>query len=246
MSFWKIARRPKWIAALILALAIAGGFAALGQWQLSRSIESGADTVVTETVVPLSTVAAPQQPVFDEGYRLVSTDTEFVPGDYLVLSDRLDVAGPGYWVVGHALVPGGASLAVALGWTGSEDAAASAIATLERDAPTSIVGRYLPSEAPTESDFEAGQRSALAVPELINVWSEAPDGVFGGYLIAGEPVAGLQAIDAPAPSSEVSLNLLNVFYAVEWVVFAGFAVFLWYRLVKDELEAEAEASENVD
>lgn len=246
MSFWSIARRPKWIAALILALAIAGGFAALGQWQLSRSVEGGADTTVTETVVPLSSVAEPQQPVFDEGYRLVSTGTEFVAGDYIVLSDRLDVAGPGYWVVGHALVPGGASLAVALGWTGSADAAASAIAALEHDAPTSVEGRYLPSESPAESDFEAGRRSTLAVPELINLWAEAPDGVFGGYLIAGEPVAGLQAIDAPVPSSEVSLNLLNIFYAIEWVVFAGFAVFLWVRLVRDELEAEAEAAGNVD
>jgi surfeit locus 1 family protein len=246
LSFWIIARRPKWIGALILALAIAAGFAALGQWQFSRSIESGADTVLTETVVPLASVAEPQEPVFDEGYRLVSTETEFVAEDYLVLSDRLDVAGAGYWVVGHAVVPGGASLAVALGWTSSEDAAASAIESLERDAPLSIAGRYLPSEAPIESDFEAGRRSALAVPELINLWATPPDGVFGGYLIAGEPVAGLQVIDAPAPSGEVSLNLLNIFYAVEWVVFAGFAVFLWYRLVKDELEAEEERAGNVD
>jgi surfeit locus 1 family protein len=29
-----------------------------------------------------------------------------------------------------------------------------------------------------------------------------------------------------------------VFYAVEWVVFAGFAVFLWYRLVRDAVERE--------
>ncbi|MFZ2964940.1 MAG: SURF1 family cytochrome oxidase biogenesis protein [Rhodoglobus sp.] len=243
MSFFTVARRPKWIAALILALAVAGGFAALGQWQLSRSIEGGADTAVTETVVPLSSVAEPQQPVLDEGYRLVSTDTEFVAGDYIVLSDRRDMAGPGYWVVGHALVPGGASLAVALGWAGSADAAASAIASLEHDAPESVEGRYLPSEAPTESDFEAGQRSALAVPELINLWAEPPQGVYGGYLIAGEPVAGLQAIDAPAPSDEVSLNLLNIFYAVEWVVFAGFAVFLWYRLVMDVVDEEGEGAD---
>lgn len=241
-----MARRPKWIAALILALAVAGAFAALGQWQLERSVESGADTAVTETVVPLESVAEPQQPVFDEGYRLVSTEVAFVPGDFVVLSDRIDVEGTGYWVVGHAVVPDGASLAVALGWAASADAAASAIVQLEGDAPTRVAGRYLPSEAPIESDFEADRRSALAVPELINVWHQAPDGVYGGFLIAGDPVAGLLAIDAPPPSSEVSLNLLNIFYAVEWVVFAGFAVFLWYRLVRDAVEAEEEARENVD
>lgn len=246
MSFWSIARRPKWIGALILSLAVAGAFAALGQWQLERSIESGADTEVTETVVPLESVAEPQQPVLEEGYRLVSTEVDFVPGDFVVLSDRNDVQGIGYWVVGHAVVPDGASLAVALGWASSADAAASAIEALERDAPTHLTGRYLPSEAPTESDFEAGQHSALAVSELINGWSQEPDGVYGGYLVADEAVAGLQTIDAPPPSSEVSLNLLNIFYAVEWVVFAGFAVFLWYRLVRDVVEAEEDAAENVD
>ena len=34
------------------------------------------------------------------------------------------------------------------------------------------------------------------------------------------------------------MNWLNVFYALEWVVFAGFAVFLWFRLVKDAVERE--------
>jgi hypothetical protein len=29
-----------------------------------------------------------------------------------------------------------------------------------------------------------------------------------------------------------------VFYAAEWVIFAGFAVFLWWRLVRDEWEKE--------
>lgn len=243
MSFWSVARRPKWIAALILALGIAAGFAALGQWQLSRSIEGGEPAFDTERVVPLDSVAEPQQPVRQEGYRLVSAEVSFVPGDYVVLADRIDVAGSGYWVVGHGVVPGGASLAVALGWTPDRDAAASVISDLESNAPERVQGRYLPSEAPTESDFEAGERSALAVSELINLWAEPPQGVYGGYLIADQPPAGLERIDAPAPSTEVSLNLLNVFYAAEWVIFAGFAVFLWYRLVRDQVELEAEGAD---
>ncbi|KZX22122.1 hypothetical protein [Rathayibacter tanaceti] len=40
--------------------------------------------------------------------------------------------------------------------------------------------------------------------------------------------------------SDVSLNWLNVFYAIEWVVFAGFALYLWFRLVRDAWEREAE------
>ena len=44
-TMWQIARRPRWIGALILSLAIAASFAALGQWQLSRSLEGGEITV---------------------------------------------------------------------------------------------------------------------------------------------------------------------------------------------------------
>lgn len=238
---WQVARRPRWIGALILALAIAAGFAALGQWQLARSFESAAPPdVATETVVDLDAVVQPQQPVPDAATgQLVRFEAEWVPGDYVVLSDRINTAGPGYWVVGHAVTADGASVAVALGWVESPDAATAAIAHLESSPPPpSVTGRFLPTESPQESDFEAGERSTLAVSELVNLWAEAPDGVYGGYVIAGEAPAGLEAIDAPPPSTEVSLNLLNVFYALEWVIFAGFAIFLWYRLVKDTWEEE--------
>lgn len=245
MSIWTVARRPKWIGALILALAIAAGFAALGQWQLSRAVEGGTVTEEqTETVVELQSIATPQQPMPAETIgQLVRFDAELVPGDYVVLSDRTNLSAPGYWVVGHAIVSDGASLAVALGWAADADAAASAIEGLRQDAPSgAFTGRYLPSESPQESDFEAGKHSALAIAELVNTWSVVPEGVYGGYVVTAAEVAGLELIDSPPPSTEVSLNLLNIFYALEWVIFAGFAIFLWWRLVKDTWEEETEAA----
>ena len=50
-------------------------------------------------------------------------------------------------------------------------------------------------------------------------------------------------IDSPEPVVEVPLNWLNSFYALEWALFAGFAVFLWYRLVRDAWEREVEEAE---
>jgi hypothetical protein len=67
--------------------------------------------------------------------------------------------------------------------------------------------------------------------------------VYGGYLVARAAAPGLDAIDSPAPSQEVSLNWLNLFYAAEWAIFAGFAVYLWYRLVKDVVEKEAQPAD---
>lgn len=243
VSIWRVARRPRWLAALALALGIAAGFAALGQWQLSRAVESALTTQEqSEARVSLESIAEPQQPMPGENIgQLVSFEAEFVSGDYVVLSGRTNLSQPGYWVVGHAVLTNGASIAVALGWASTADAAASAVRTLEQAPPgTAVEGRYLASESPQQSDFEEGERSALAVSELVNLWVTAPDGVYGGYAILGSPVAGLERIDAPPPVTEATLNLLNVFYALEWLIFAGFAVFLWYRLVKDAWEEETE------
>ncbi len=236
--FWATARTPRWIAALLLSLAIAAAFAALGQWQLDRSIENVQVVEIdTETAVPLTQIAEPGSGVTDaQQGRTVIVSGEFVPGDFVVLTARSNGDDErGTWLVGHLVTDEGVSLAVALGWSSDGDPTAS---DLER---TEWVGRYLPTEEPQSSDFEEGQRSALAVAELVNLWAE-PGPVYGGYLVLTEPLSGLEPIEANAPEREVTLNLLNAFYAIEWVLFAGFAIYLWYRLVRDAVErAEAEA-----
>jgi surfeit locus 1 family protein len=246
---WQLARRPRWIAALLLCLAIAAAFAVLGQWQLSRSIDSGAPVEEShETAVPLRELAEPQQPLTAEAAgRLATIEGTVLPGEYVVLSGRLHEGTAGYWVVGHLVEDGdGASLPVALGWAPTEDDAASAVSSLESEAPTSFSGRFQPSEAPQEDDFEAGEQNSLSAAALVNQWPTPPEGVYPGYLIADDAPDGLTTIDAFAPSTEVSVNWLNIFYAVEWAVFAGFAVFLWFRLVRDAWEREQEEAAETD
>jgi surfeit locus 1 family protein len=236
--FWATARTPRWIAALLLSLAIAASFAALGQWQLDRSVENVQVVEIdTETAVPLEQIAEPGRGVTDaQQGRVVTVSGELVPGDFVVLTDRDSGSGErGTWLVGHLVTDDGVSLAVALGWSSESAPTAS---DLDR---TEWTGRYLPTEQPQSSDFEAGERSALAVPELINLWAD-PGPVYGGFLVPAEPLPGLEPIRADAPEREVALNWLNVFYAIEWVLFAGFAIYLWYRLVRDVVErADAEA-----
>jgi hypothetical protein len=67
--------------------------------------------------------------------------------------------------------------------------------------------------------------------------------VYRPYLVAdaGDPPPGLVAIDSPAPTEGSSVNWLNIFYAVEWAIFAGFAFYMWYRLARDAWEKEVEA-----
>jgi len=104
IRFWSVARRPRWIAALLLALGVAAGFAALGQWQLARSIAAPvADVSSTETPAALTSVATPDVPVTDpELGHMITTTATLVPGDFVVLIDRLNFGAAGFWLVGHA------------------------------------------------------------------------------------------------------------------------------------------------
>ena len=238
-TWWAVARRPKWVAALALALGVAAAFAALGQWQLERSIESA--TVIerdTETAVPLNTVAEPQQVMTsDASGRLVTVDGVWQLGDEVVVTGRLNNApggdgAPGDWVVRHLVTDDGYSLAVVVGFV-EPGASIPTLPTGE----TQLTGRYVPGEAPQTGDFESGARETISVAELVNLWAD-PQPVYAGYLVVADPPAGFTAVAAPPPEAEVELNLLNLFYALEWVIFGGFAVYLWWRLVKDEQEKE--------
>ena len=249
-TMWRLARQPKWIGGLVICLAIAAAFALLAQWQVGRSVEDG--QIIereTETSVPLETIAEPQGPVTTAAAGQLVTVTGAVQADeFVVLTGRLNAGEEAYWVVGHVVVAGSdandggqnPSLAVALGWAPTLESATAAAGRIETGIQTQFTGRYLVSESPQEDDFEAGEQNSLAVSALVNQWSTAPAGVYGGYLVAVDAPAGLRAIDSPPPSTEVVLNWLNVFYAVEWVVFAGFAIFLWYRLLRDEWMREVE------
>jgi cytochrome oxidase assembly protein ShyY1 len=167
----------------------------------------------------------------------VTVEGEWVAADTLVLTGRNNGdETQGAWLVAHLVTPDGVTLVVALGW--APDAARAEAARDALPAGT-LTGRYLPGEPPSDSDFEAGEHSAISAAELINIWPDAQP-AYAGYLIASEAPEGLERIFAPQPEREVSLNVLNVFYAIEWVIFAGFAIYLWYRLVRDVVERERE------
>lgn len=245
---WSVARRPRWIAALIFALVLAVGFAALSQWQLARSIQNGTtEKRPTETVFELSAITRPQSPVTDKlDGQLVETTGHWVAGDYSLVSDRLNRGESGWWLLGHFAVdvtPGkAAGLVVALGWLPTESRAKAAVAQITLptgDVPLS--GRYNVSDAPSDSDFASGKITTVSSAALLNTWKTTdPAGIYGGYVTAARAPAGLTSISSPAPVSSVQVDLLNVFYAIEWVLFAGFAIFLWYRLVRDAWEREQE------
>jgi surfeit locus 1 family protein len=176
--------------------------------------------------------------------RMATVDARLVPGDWVLLSERSNGGREGWWLMGHAVTSDGDDLAVALGWAPTESAARAAEKTAV--IPTPLVGRYLPTEAPDQPGVEKGVQSAASVAALINQWTSVSGHIYPGYLVAHADVDGLSRIDSPKPIPPAALNWLNLFYAIEWAVFAGFAVYLWYRLVKDVVEKENEEPEAAD
>ncbi|RZU64216.1 cytochrome oxidase assembly protein ShyY1 [Microterricola gilva] len=246
--------RPRWILALLGALAVAAVFALLGQWQLKSAMESGeVEERTTEVVQPLTEVANPADPIRQTATgQMVSVDGHFIGGDEQIIAGRLNGGVAGYWVVSHFAVelPDSPGIPVARGWAADAETAEQVAATLaEHDSAAetiSITGRLLPSEGPEvpADGTDPHEMRTVAVSALINLWSDFDNqSVYTAYIVGADAPAGLAEIDSPEPNPEIELNWLNIFYAVEWAVFAGFAVFLWYRLVRDAWEREREAAE---
>lgn len=212
-SIWRLAATPKWIGGLFIALAVASIFAWLGQWQLERALLSNkaVEIVKTETV----SVMLDNKNVF-------------------IVSDRIQNSKTGYWVVANSKTENGNSVILALGWTEKLETAQSSRENLMNSmiaqAFLPVKGLTLPTEAPEKSINEFTFAS-VSTAQLANI--------VGGemrydYLaVQGNAVPDeLDEISAGI-SQEAGINWLSAFYAVEWAVFAGFAVFMWWRLLKD-------------
>ncbi|WP_422385804.1 SURF1 family cytochrome oxidase biogenesis protein [Microbacterium telephonicum] len=244
--------RPWWIAMLALALVVAAVFAWLGQWQLSSAIDTDPPPAgATEQLRPLAEVAEPGEYLAEPlvGQKVEVTGS-FVPGDFTVISSRYNDGAEGFWVAGQLRVAGTdtpTSLAVAVGWTADRAQAEAAASALTDDPPqdVSLTGRIISDEGPAlPPRDDPTEMTRMSPAALLGIWHDI-DGldVYRSYLTSAEAFGGLEAIHSPAPNERSSVNWLNIFYALEWAIFAGFAFYMWYRLARDAREKEVEAFE---
>lgn len=250
--------RPWWIGMLVFALAVAAVFAWLGQWQLGNAIDTDpAPPGATEIVQPLADVTTPGEYLPEPlvGQRVEVSGT-WHPTDFLVVSSRFNDGVEGYWVTGQFRTGDGpALLAVAIAWAPTRDAAdaaASALAAGGDAATATLTGRIISDEGPAlpPDGAAATEMTRMSPAALLGQWSDIEGlDVYRPYLVADIETTGLAlpddlvAIDSPAPVEGSNVNWLNIFYAVEWAIFAGFAFYMWYRLAKDAWEKEVEELE---
>ena len=223
-NFFTVARQPKWIGALFLSLAVAAVFAALGQWQLERTFTKDSDGPVA---VNMETVS-------------VALDTKNV----YIVANRLNGDEPGYWLIANSVDSGKQNLTIALGWSADlAEVEGERKALMESGLEkyeTKLQGVMIPSEAPRPRNKDKNYIfESLSVAQLVNVYSPDKGIDVAPMILAlnGQSQASawppLKPIDVTYDPVQ-SINWLSAFYFAEWVLFAGFAVFLWWRLVKDE------------
>jgi hypothetical protein len=54
-------------------------------------------------------------------------------------------------------------------------------------------------------------------------------------------IEGVEKLTVGMAQSDSQVNWLSAFYAIEWTVFAGFAVFMWWRLLADAYKKQQAA-----
>jgi surfeit locus 1 family protein len=264
ITWWQVARRPKWLANLVLALAVAAIFAALGQWQLSRTLVSAptpspSDSNAGKSAVELTSLATPNTILPVSAYdRLVKFDASCDSKQIFIVANRVQLLASGagqtgYWLLRKCLLNDGVAVTVAEQWAASLEQAESIRTAFlsESNAPsvTLRTGILEPSE-PIFQSKDLGEVAkgrpyllgSVSSAQLLNLF--APDGpivMYDGVVLAQDlPSSALgQPIRIGTNNQHpLDINWLNAFYAAEWALFAGFAIFLWWRLVEDERQRE--------
>lgn len=256
-SMWRTFFTLRWLALFGVLVLIIVVFARLGVWQMAvarddAETQAYAERALLETE-PIAELLQPYQSFPDE----ISLAPVLVTGEYdqaadaefLIPDRRLD-GQPGYWVVTRMQTDEGPWIAMVRGFV--QDPAQVP------QAPSGTVladGVLAPGEAPaTGQDYPAGQRGTLDLSALINEWPGDPYNAFvlvqtetpAGAEVASVdesdgsgigPGAAMQRIPAPVIGGEVDWR--NLGYAMQWWVFAAFAVFMYWKFLRDAHHAPA-------
>ena len=108
-----------------------------------------------------------------------------------------------------------------------------------------LVGSLAPTESPVDGRRRVpdGQIGSIDVGALLNVWggevynaflfaiSETPDSGVAGPAGASA-TGGMERV--PPPDLPSGLTPRNAAYALQWWVFAAFALWMWVKMVRDD------------
>ncbi|QDP94747.1 SURF1 family protein [Microlunatus elymi] len=216
----------KQIAVVLGGLLIAAIMVGLGVWQLDVYESQGHSAAVARAAAPpvdVASVAPPGQDVGDAYGRRVRFTGHYDPKLQTYIADP-ERRGR-YRVLTAFRLDSGGALAVVRGVTDGKDAAPPPTGTVTQ------TGVLLPSEGADAQAAPSSEPTSVVLASLTQSW---PIDLVNGYATLGADEARAQSL-TPAtielPSSHGRLR--NGFYALQWWVFAGFAVVMAIRIARD-------------
>lgn len=240
---------PRWWGINVFTLLAIPFCVFMGSWQLSRfedrvqehrdqtrQIESAS----RETAQPLTGLLPVTKAT--SGKRTTVTGRY---GKQLLVPDRELDDRRGYYVLTLLRTGSGKAVPVVRGWLpGSPDPAKAPAAPTGEVA---VTGTLQASETPGDngvsgaSGLPAGQTAAIGSASLVNL---VPYRLYDAWITLDKGDSGMKAVPATAPAgSGLDLKAFqNLGYTGEWFVFAGFVVFMWFRLVRREVEFARDAA----
>jgi surfeit locus 1 family protein len=237
---------PRFWGVHLLALVCVGAAVWLGAWQYDAWQERRAAEATDLTQldpIPLAEAMGPDDPFpGDRVGQPVIVDGTWVPEGTVFVSGREHEGRTGYWAVTPLAISARDSPAmpVVRGWVPSPEGAPSP--------PTGraeLVAWLQPPEGSTAVD-EDPDDDVLPQLRIADLIQHVDQDLYGAYAVATEPVGGLEEADLEQlPDVGRFTALRNLLYALEWWVFGGFAVFIWWRYLRDTVQGGAAAEDPV-
>ncbi len=248
-TFARTMLKPRWLALLALVLAVIYSFGLLGLWQMNVAQDTGREQAQAEAlarpVVPIDTVLKPHQAMNeDASARMVVVEGTYDASRQLLITDRRLGDRDGYWVVTPLKTQDGAVVSVLRGFVEQPNGASLPPAT-----PVSVTGMLAPNEGPPDERraLPANQLQQVDLGDLVNRW---PEDLYNGFIFATVetptlswgPGSALTAVPPPN-AAPTELNWRNLSYAAQWWVFALFAAYMWWRMVREDVRRAGEEAE---
>lgn len=231
--------RPKWLALLALVCVVLVTFALLGLWQLNVARDKGHAEALARAAalptVPLTDSLPPHTPMTsDLAGRAVTVSGTYDAQRGIVVTDRRLGERTGYWVVTPLVVDGtGARLAVVRGFA-TDPAAVPAPSA----GPVTLAGMLAPGEAAPDKPvaLPPGQMQSVDLAALVNDW---PGELYNAMLFPTSqtppaPDTGALTHIPPPDLLAEGMSWRNLAYALQWWIFALFALYMWWRMVREE------------
>ncbi|MFJ9869952.1 SURF1 family protein [Streptomyces sp. NPDC101165] len=240
---------PRWWGINVFVLLAIPFCVFMGSWQLSRfegrvqdhrAATEQAASDGQETARPLAEMLPVDKST--SGRRVTASGRY---GKQLLVPGREVDNKQGFYVLTLLRTGSGRTLPVVRGWLPGKADPAKAPAAPAGE--VTVTGALQASETPgdngvsAQGGLPAGQTAAISAASLVNL---VPDKLYDAWITLDKADAGMKAVPATAPAG-TGLDLKafqNLGYTGEWFVFAGFVVFMWFRLLRREVEFQRDAA----